>query len=142
MLQTEFPVYKDKTVHNAVYQLLRTLRESPVGSELEQYEETDKDKAVRRSFSDLSPEAIAYSLYRYGKEKEIAFFRVSELYNPDEENGVANEFVLPKADLIKKLRSLSSDKNRVLIAELNMGLDHITLREDLDAVKALRILTE
>lgn len=142
MLQSEFPVYKDKTVHNAVYQLLRTLRESPIGSELEQYEETDKDKAIRRGFSDLSPEAIAYSLYRYGKEKEISFFRVSELYNPDEENGVANEFGLPKVDLIKKLRSLSSDKNRVLIAELNMGLDHITLREDLDAVKALRILTE
>ena len=35
------------------------------------------------------------------------------------------------------LRSLNSEMNRVLIAELNMGLDNITLRDDLTSVTAL-----
>ena len=41
---------------------------------------------------------------------------------------------------MKKLRALSSANNRVLIAELNMGLDHITLRDDLDPLKVLELL--
>ena len=142
MLKAEFPNYKDKTVHNAVYQLLRTLRESPIGSDLEQYDERSKDAVIRAEYSDLSIEATAYSLYRYGKKKDISFFRVSELYNPDEESGVAKEFGISKNDLIKNLRTLTAEKNRVIIAELNMGLDHITLRDDLDAIKALKILVK
>ena len=142
MLQTEFPNYKDKTVHNAVYQLLRTLRESPIGSDLEQLEEVGKDTSCRQCFNDLSPEAVAFSLYKFAEAKDIRFFRLSELFNPDEESGVAREFAIPKSELAKKLRSLSSDSNRVLIAELNMGLDHITLRDDLDSISTLKLLTE
>ena len=52
------------------------------------------------------------------------------------------EFGITKTDLIKKLRALSSDANRVLIAELNMGLDHITLRKDLTPMSVLEILTK
>ena len=40
------------------------------------------------------------------------------------------------------MRSLNSDTNRVLVAELNMGLDSITLRDDLNALEALKILTK
>ena len=43
-------------------------------------------------------------------------------------------------EFLKKLRALSSDTNRVLIAELNMGLDHITIREDLTPQKVLELL--
>lgn len=141
LLQSEFPTYKDKTVHNAVYQLIRTLRESPIGSDLGQYEENE-NTATRLGYSDLSIEALAYSLYRYGASKEITTFRVSEIYSPNEESGIAREFGIPKSDLLKKLRSLSAEPHRVIIAELNMGLDHITLREDLNAVSVLKILSE
>ena len=40
----------------------------------------------------------------------------------------------------KLLRQLNSASNRVLIAELNMGLDSITLREDLNPIDVLKQL--
>lgn len=141
MIQTEFPQYKDKTVHNAVYQLLRTLRESPIGEELEQYEES-KNSGKRPGYNDVSPEAVAYSMYKFGREKGITTFRLSDIYSLEEEKGVAREFGISKNELKKKLNVLTSDKNQVLIAELNMGLDHITLREDLNPLQALKLMTE
>ena len=43
--------------------------------------------------------------------------------------------------ILKKLRTLSTDVNRVLIAELNMGLDHIqTMRDDLTPEEVLALL--
>ncbi len=140
LIQSEFPIYKDKTVHNAVYQIFRTLKESPIGSELEQFKLQDKETAIRNGYDDLSPEAVAYSIYKYAKDKDISFLRVSDFYRPEEEGGVYREFGISKNELLKKLRSLSSDKNRVLIAELNMGLDHITLRDDLTPITALESL--
>lgn len=141
-LQDEFPAYKEKTIHNAVYQLFRTLRESPIGSELNQFIQIAKDSVVRNSYDDLSIEATAYSLYKYATEKEINFFRVSDLYNLEEEHGIAKEFCIPKACLMKKLNALSIDKNPVLTAQLNMGLDHITLRDDLTPNAALKLLVQ
>jgi len=38
------------------------------------------------------------------------------------------------------LRSLNSDNNRLIIAELNMGLDNITLREDIKPIDVLNNL--
>ena len=140
MIQSEFPVYKDKTVHNAVYQLTRTLKESPIGSELEQYNIIDKENALRQPYTGLSLEATAYSIYKYAENKGISFLRVSDLYRTNEENGVGREFCIDRPTLLKKLRSLSSEANRVLVAELNMGLDHITLRDELDATKALSLV--
>ena len=53
-----------------------------------------------------------------------------------------NQFGISKDAILKKLRYLSTDTNRVLIAELNMGLDHITLRPDLDSTSVLELLTK
>ena len=41
----------------------------------------------------------------------------------------------------KNLKTFT-DTNRVLIAELNMGLDHITLRPDLNSTSVLELLTK
>ena len=49
-------------------------------------------------------------------------------------------FGVPKAVFEKALRTLNSSSNRILVAELNMGLDHITLREDLNSESVLREL--
>ena len=54
--------------------------------------------------------------------------------------GMYREFGINQSELLKKLRSLSAHSDRVLVAELNMGLDHITLREDLDEVSVLKHL--
>ena len=94
----------------------------------------------RQAYNELSPEAVAYSLYKYAQNKEIRMLRVSDLYRQEETFGVYKEFGISKDDLLKSLRFLSSDSNRVLVAELNMGLDHITLRDDLSAISVLKEL--
>ncbi|MCM1143031.1 MAG: phosphoadenosine phosphosulfate reductase, partial [Muribaculum sp.] len=142
MLISEFPMYKKVTVHNAVYQLLRTLRESPIGSDFGQYEIINKTTAKRNGYQELSIEALAYSLYRFASNRGLNTFRVTDLYLTEEECGVAKEFGITKNELVKKLRSLHAEPSNILIAELNMGLDHITLRDDLDATKVLRLLSE
>ena len=65
-------------------------------------------------------------------------FRVSDLYRSEEMYGAYREFGINKNDLMKLLRYLHSEKNGVIVAELNMGLDHITLRDDLDSIKVLK----
>lgn len=52
------------TLNNACLALLDLLDKTPVGEELQQGEEREKMK-VRTPYSDLSVEAIAYSLFKY-----------------------------------------------------------------------------
>lgn len=85
---------------------------------------------------------MAYSLYLYGEKNNTSEFRVSDLFKDQDATGVHNEFGISKNDLMKKLRYLSSEANRVIIAELNMGLDHITLRKDLNSISVLEELTK
>ena len=47
---------------------------------------------------------------------------------------------ISKIELLSVLRSLNSDANRLVIAELNMGLDNITLRDDINAIEALNLM--
>lgn len=138
MILDQYDGYKEKTVHNAVYQLQRTLKESPVGSTMHQMEQINKSTFRREEYSELSPEALAYSIYKYAESKGIHSLRVADFYSPDNNLGPAKEFAISKPTFVKGLRSLNSNANRVLIAELNMGLDSITLREDLDSLKCLK----
>ena len=128
------------TLNNAIGALIDMFKNSPIGDNLMQGEVVDK-KRVRRAYDDLSLEALAYSLYLFGEKNGITEFRLFDLYNTNEKKSVALEFGMEKADLIKKLRALSSDANRVVIAELNMGLDHVTLRKDLSPTTVLELLT-
>ena len=93
-------------------------------------------------YEDLSREAIAYSLYKYAESVGTKSLRVSDLYEEDCKHGVYREFGISKSEFESQLRSLNSDANRVLVAEINMGLDSITLRDDLNALEALKILTK
>ena len=143
MIQNEFPnIYSDRTIKNALDALIRTLKESPIGNHFNLYVSQDKDSAIRTSYNDLSEEAIAYSVYRYAEVHNTKMLRVSDLYQTGMESGVYTEFGIEKTDLEKALRTLNSSSNRVLVAELNMGLDHITLREDLTSLKVLKELTK
>jgi 3'-phosphoadenosine 5'-phosphosulfate sulfotransferase (PAPS reductase)/FAD synthetase/ferredoxin len=140
MIKEQYSLYKDKTIHNAVYQLQRTLKESPIGPSFGQLEPVNKDTFKRLPFENLSSEAVAYSIYKYAKEKSIFSLRVADFYNSDVNGGVAKEFAISKVVLERCLRALNSNTNRVLVAELNMGLDSITLREDLTPLTCLKTL--
>ena len=129
------------TLSNAAGALMDLFKNSPVGDDLEQAESHDK-KFVRRAYNDLSIEALAYSLYLYGEKNDTKEFRVSDFYNAEEAKGPHLEFGITRNELLKKLRFLSSEADRVIIAELNMGLDHITLRQNLTAESVLELLSK
>ena len=141
-VKNDYPSDSTTTIKNVVYALTRTFRESPIGEEFGQMTKVDKNTYTRPGFSDVEVEAVAYSLYKYAQVKESNLMRVSDLYKIDEKDGIYKEFGISKSDLEKKLRFLSSDSHRVLVAELNMGLDHITLRDDLTPEKVLETLVK
>lgn len=128
------------TVENAATAFIDMAKKSPVGEDMLQGITIGKEGLKRDAYDDISIEAVAYSIYRFGCHHEISMMRVSDFYKESEEHGVYKEFRTSKMDFLKKLRALSSDANRVLIAELNMGLDHITIREDLTPQKVLELL--
>ena len=134
--------FKETTIKYAVQALMQTFKYSPIGEEFMQLSSQEVKGTVykRLPYDDLSTEAVAYSLYKYGKQKGIRMFRVSDLYRHEEDFGLYREFGINQSELQKKLRSLSAHSDRVIVAELNMGLDHITLREDLDEVSVLKHL--
>ena len=143
MILEEFPgVYKERTVKNAVDALINTMKESPIGNEFYQYEQEGKDIAFRNSFDDVSEEAVAYSIYKYGRDKGISMIRITDLQNQENEHGIFREFCIEKNALEKSLRSINSSDNRIIVAELNMGLDHITLRENMNLADVLKSVIE
>lgn len=128
-----------KTIHNVVYAFTRTLKESPLG-EFGLYCSINKNEFQKRPFESIEREALAYSLYRYSETKRNRSLKISDLYSIDNHIGAYREFGITKSEMGNKLRSLNSDSNRVLIAELNMGFESITLREDLTALDCLKML--
>lgn len=129
------------TLSNAAGALIDMLKNSPIGEEMLQGEDAGKSRR-RLAYDDLSLEALAYSLYLYGEKNETQEFRVSDLYSSSGYKSAPLEFGLSKNELLKKLRSLSADNDRILLAELNMGLDHITLRDGFSAIDILKIMTK
>lgn len=140
LIHEQFGLYKEKTIHNAVYQLQRTLKESPIGSSFCQMEVLDKSTFIRQRHENLSPEALAYSIYKYAEQKNILSLRVSDFYEVEATCGPVIEFAISRPVFEHDLRALNSNNNRVLVAELNMGLDSITLRDDLTALSCIKTL--
>ena len=56
------------TVHNVVYALFRTFKESPIG-DAGQLVPKDKTMFVRTSYESLERETVVYSLYKYCERK-------------------------------------------------------------------------
>ena len=141
MISSGAPAEKT-TIKAAIGALVQLFARSPIGEDFCQKVEITKNDFVRKTYDDLSREAVAYSLYRYAESVGTKSLRVSDFYQDDSWQGVYREFGISRRTFESQLRSLNSDTNRVLVAELNMGLDSITLREDLNALDALRILTK
>lgn len=130
------------TFEYALGALFNLFSASPIGEMFSQKIELSKTEFKRSSYNDISREAVAYSLYKYAESVGTKSLRVYDLYQEDCKQGIYREFGITKSELESQLRSLNSDANRVLVAELNMGLDSITLRDDLNALEALKILTK
>lgn len=127
------------TVHNVVYAFVRTLKESPLG-EMGLYCAINKNEYQKKGFDTIEREALAYSLYKYSETKGVRSIRISDLFSTENNIGAYREFGITKSSIEKLLRSLNSDTNRVLIAELNMGLESITLHENMDSLNCLKTL--
>ncbi len=140
MLSEEETGASPKTRENAVAALLQLFSYSPLGGEFYFAEEIDGKKYIRREYKDVSETAIAYSLFKYSEMTGIRSLRVEDFYKDDCITGPYKVFGLSKSNFEKILRTLNSYSNRVLIAELNMGLDNISLRDDIDSMQALKIL--
>ena len=65
---------------------------------------------------------------------------MSDFFGEDTNASSVNIFGLSENAFEKGLRSLNSEKNRILIAELSMGLQHITLREDVNSSNIVQIM--
>lgn len=132
--------FSRSTIEYAFGALLQCFTYSPIGETLRQGESFDKKSLVRNEYDDISDIAVAYSLYKFAEKNETTQLRVKDFYEEDCQNGVAREFCLSKEKFEKSLRQLNSDKDRILIAELNMGLNHITLQEGLTPIQVLNKL--
>lgn len=119
---------------------MQIFKYSPIGYILQQGCSDDNKSYVRMAHNDLSEVALAYSLYKYSALKNVRSLRVSDFYREEYRYGPFREFGISKSVFDKLLRQLNSANNRVLIAELNMGLDSITLREDLNPMDVLKQL--
>lgn len=136
----EVPLEASNTTRdNALVALLEMFTKSPFGETLGLAIPEDK-VFYRREYDDVSNIAIAYCIYRYSDANEMKSLRVSDFYGGECTNGPLQIFGISKARFEKALRELNSDSKRVLIAELSMGLDHITLREDINSNNIIEIL--
>mgnify|MGYP004442831595 CR=1 FL=1 len=126
-----------KTIDNAVAALFQLFKNTPIGYDFCMFEEFDS-MYVRAAYDGVNEKTIAYALYRYAESKGIKTLRVSDMYSDNNDNTPVKLFGICKESFNKAIQTLNSANNRVLIGELNMGLDHITLREDLDSSVILR----
>jgi len=129
-----------RTVENAVTALFQTFSYSPLGKQFNSAEAYGKNHYQRREYCNLSNIGLAYSIYRYADRIGTKSLRVSDFYDENADCSTSKIFGLSQATFEKGLRSLNSEKNRVLIAELSMGLQHITLRDDLNSKNIVGIM--
>lgn len=135
--------YTETSVKYAIGAFMQILNPdyAPFGFEVKQGVDITDGKMknfVREGNPLLTPKTIAYSIYRYAEVKGVRSLRVSDFYQGECDGGPAFEFGIDKASLIKTLRTLNAAQNRLLTAELNMGLDSITLRDDITSLDILK----
>lgn len=130
------------TLDNAIGALFQTFNNSPVGDTFNFGTPQRSNTVEREDYEDVSPLAVAYCLYRYAEDKKVRSLRVSDFYNEESENGPFKILGVRKNVFERVLKSLNSMDNRVVIAELSMGLDSITLRDDIDSLTVAKQLSD
>lgn len=130
-----------KTVEGAVAALIQTFNYSPIGEILNYAMFKDNRTMIRGAYEDITDKGLAYSIYKYAEMLGIRSLRVSDFFEPECENGPFKVLGISKSTFEKGLRSLNSSSVRILNADLNMGLDNITLRDDISSVSILETLS-
>ena len=136
---------KPSTLLNGLAALINMMNESPLGEKmgLWRVKRSDKQLFVSKSVHEtVSLIAVAYSLYRYAKENDRYNFTVSELYDEKQTRGIYKEFGLSKERFENILRGLQENKYKIVQVNLQMGLDNISLREDLTPLNVLNLLVK
>ena len=128
------------TISNAVQAFLQTVNMSPIGDVLCYGIAESKKEMKRIEYVNVSPISVAYALYKYAEERDVRSLRVSDFYEDSCNNGPFKVFGISRPVFQKALKTLNSNTNRVLVAELNMGLDSISLRDDLNSLSVLEML--
>ncbi len=118
--------------------------QSIIGDKIQQGIIIAKGNAVetisRQPYDDISLVAVAYSLYRYAEKNKRYNLTVSEFYEKNQTEGIYCQFGVSRERFEMILRTLKEERNRILNADLNMGLDNINLREDLNSMDILKML--
>lgn len=128
------------TVSHAAGALLGLLKSSPVGTAMGNYHTIDRTTAQRRQNQSASTPAVLYALYKYADRQGTRNLRVADFDGTDTDYNPISILGIDKEQFLTALRSLSTASDRMLVAELQMGLDHITLRDDITAVSLLDTL--
>lgn len=129
----------ESTAKNAASALIQTIRNATVGPLLAYNINDNSNKKLKRSeYENVTPIGLAYSLYKYAELKGVHSLRISDFYKEDCTTGPNKVLGISKNTFVKTLRTLNAAQNRLLTAELNMGLDSITLREDITSLDILK----
>lgn len=139
-ISSSVPGAPTRTIDNAIAALIQTFSYSPVGEQFMCSIPESKNTYKRDEYFDLSNIGLAYGIYRFAEQIGTKSLRVSDFYSDEANGSISSMFGLSKSTFEKGLRSLNSETNRVLIAELSMGLQHITLREDLNSNNIVKIM--
>ncbi len=146
MLMNNFPNLSSGTLKNPLGALFNTFDNSSLGDSMKLVQIKKKGKeyesVIKFAYENIDPISVAYSLYRYANSKNRFNLTVSELYANDQKHGVSKEFGLSKDRFKNILRSLQENKHGLVNVDLVMGLDNISLREDLSYTEALKLLLE
>jgi len=136
---------KLKTTQNAISSLVNMFDKSLLSTELAIGKITKKSntRTIWKTGSDeIDIVSIAYSLYKYAEAKKRYKFTVSEFFLETCDGGPRVLFGLSEAYFKQSLRNLQEDKNKLIQINLNAGLDNIFLREDVNSVEILELLSE
>jgi hypothetical protein len=120
--------------------------ESSLGSVLELSQLKKKgnaiDTIIKKPYESIDSITVAYSLYRYANSKNRYNLTVSEFYAPEQKQGIYREFGVSKERFQNILRTFQENKNGIVKVDLVMGLDNISLREDLTYTEVLKLLLD
>lgn len=135
----------ERTISSGIDALANMLETTPLGRELNLgvIEKRGGIRYIKKIGADnIHPAAIAYSLYRYAQSKNRRDFTVSEFYKEDQKEGPYRLFGISREKFENILRYLQEDKNGIIKVELGKGLDNIRLRNDLNYIEVLELLTQ
>lgn len=143
LMETTLSEYSSSVRKNALGSIQNAFVSSPLGDKLKVCvvsKEKNKPIFTRQPHADISLVAVAYSLYRYAARQQRYILTVAEFYDENQKEGIYRQFGIGKDLFEKLLLSLQEESNHVLRVELNMGLDNIILREDLNALDILKMM--